>query len=250
MAKARYNRCNRDLVGCTTTMASIDPAVDPVYADIWTDPADMGVTVNGPFSYRYAAMVGPSEIYAAADDAPATGSCQNTWQKSCRTVINYIDHIQPLWVKDRGVNTCINCHTTNGGAQVPDGQLDLTGGVSDENANHIESYRDLLFTDNRQILNPDLQDELVQIGEDTSTDPPTPIFDFVPVAPSMSQNGARVSYFMEKMTNSELDAGRALSGTVDHSTFMTDAELRLVAEWLDIGAQYYNNPFDSNAPQN
>jgi hypothetical protein len=21
-------------------------------------------------------------------------------------------------------------------------------------------------------------------------------------------------------------------------------ELRLVAEWLDIGAQYYNNPFD------
>jgi hypothetical protein len=25
---------------------------------------------------------------------------------------------------------------------------------------------------------------------------------------------------------------------------MTPAELRLIAEWLDIGAQYYNNPFD------
>jgi hypothetical protein len=32
-------------------------------------------------------------------------------------------------------------------------------------------------------------------------------------------------------------------GTVDHSTFMTASELRLVAEWVDVGAQYYNNPF-------
>jgi hypothetical protein len=25
---------------------------------------------------------------------------------------------------------------------------------------------------------------------------------------------------------------------------LTPAELRLIAEWVDIGAQYYNNPFD------
>ena len=31
--------------------------------------------------------------------------------------------------------------------------------------------------------------------------------------------------------------------TVDHSTFMTTAELRLITEWIDIGAQYYNDPF-------
>jgi hypothetical protein len=71
-----------------------------------------------------------------------------------------------------------------------------------------------------------------------------------PNGPAMSTNGARSSYFMEKMTNTELNAGRALSGTTDHSSFLTAAELRLIAEWLDLGGQYFNNPFDSRAPQN
>jgi hypothetical protein len=30
---------------------------------------------------------------------------------------------------------------------------------------------------------------------------------------------------------------------LDHTGFLTSAELRLIAEWLDIGAQYYNDPF-------
>ena len=30
-----------------------------------------------------------------------------------------------------------------------------------------------------------------------------------------------------------------------HQGWLEPAELRLVAEWLDIGAQYYNNPFDA-----
>lgn len=34
-------------------------------------------------------------------------------------------------------------------------------------------------------------------------------------------------------------------GTVDHRTFLNGAELKLIAEWLDIGGQYYNNPFDA-----
>ena len=29
-----------------------------------------------------------------------------------------------------------------------------------------------------------------------------------------------------------------------HDGYLTDAEKRLIAEWLDVGAQYYNNPFD------
>jgi hypothetical protein len=29
---------------------------------------------------------------------------------------------------------------------------------------------------------------------------------------------------------------------VDHRTFLTPAELRLISEWVDIGAQYFNNP--------
>jgi len=31
---------------------------------------------------------------------------------------------------------------------------------------------------------------------------------------------------------------------VDHTGMLNPAELKLIAEWLDIGGQYYNNPFD------
>jgi hypothetical protein len=31
----------------------------------------------------------------------------------------------------------------------------------------------------------------------------------------------------------------------DHVGLLTDAELRLISEWLDIGGQYFNNPFDA-----
>jgi hypothetical protein len=31
---------------------------------------------------------------------------------------------------------------------------------------------------------------------------------------------------------------------------MSPAELRIITEWLDIGAQYFNDPFDPSAPHN
>jgi hypothetical protein len=34
-----------------------------------------------------------------------------------------------------------------------------------------------------------------------------------------------------------------------HAGMLTTAELRLLSEWLDIGAQYYNDPFPPT-PQN
>ena len=33
----------------------------------------------------------------------------------------------------------------------------------------------------------------------------------------------------------------SMGGT--HAAWLTTAELRLIAEWLDIGGQYYNDPF-------
>jgi len=30
---------------------------------------------------------------------------------------------------------------------------------------------------------------------------------------------------------------------LDHTGFLTPAELRLISEWLDIGGQFYNDPF-------
>jgi hypothetical protein len=30
-----------------------------------------------------------------------------------------------------------------------------------------------------------------------------------------------------------------------HEGRLSEHELRLISEWLDVGAQYYNNPFDA-----
>ena len=32
----------------------------------------------------------------------------------------------------------------------------------------------------------------------------------------------------------------------DHSTLLNAAEKRLIAEWMDLGGKYYNDPFDAN----
>jgi len=66
----------------------------------------------------------------------------------------------------------------------------------------------------------------------------------------MSANGARASYFIEKMTETEIDAARNLVTTIDHSSFMSPHELRMLSEWLDIGAQNFNDPFDPLVPIN
>ena len=58
------------------------------------------------------------------------------------------------------------------------------------------------------------------------------------VGPAMSAGGAVASgRFFQRF-----DPGGS------HAGDLSDAELRLIAEWLDIGAQYFNNPFD--APEN
>jgi hypothetical protein len=71
------------------------------------------------------------------------------------------------------------------------------------------------------------------------------------IAPIMTTAGARSSFFIEKMTGTELEAGRPIPvGTVDHTNMLTGAELKLISEWIDLGAQNFNNPFDPDAPQN
>jgi hypothetical protein len=75
-----------------------------------------------------------------------------------------------------------------------------------------------------------LQDRLVQTGIDAQGQP---VFSTVPVRPSMSAGGARASVaFFSKF---------AAGGS--HAGWLSPAELRLVSEWLDIGAQYFNDPF-------
>jgi hypothetical protein len=92
--------------------------------------------------------------------------------------------------------------------------------VSPDEADHFNAYRELLFADNaQQVVGGALQDTGVNVN------------------PSMSAVGANASstFF------SRFGAG----GT--HAGYLTPDELKLISEWLDIGAQYYNDPFAAPA---
>jgi hypothetical protein len=231
----------RARISCQDDCAALRPAVNVVYEDTWTDPAAAGRPKDDPFSYRYADLATP---------APASASCQLSWSSSCRIVIHYPDHIQPLWERERLVmdvdgitvledHSCLACHSPRDAAgvlRVPAGQLDLSGEPSPDEADHFVSYRELLFADNEQELAMGaLQDVLVPGPPDPVTGAPTLVP--VTVAPSMSAAGALASdgFF------SRFEAGGS------HAGFMGPAELRLVSEWLDIGAHYYNDPFAAPA---
>ncbi len=198
------------------------PDMNVIYDDVWTD--DSGSLVKtASFTFSYADL---------QTTAPASRSCQDDWRANCRTIINYEEHIHPLWNLDRGANTCTACHTTANGTRVPDAQLDLTDGLSADEADHFKSYRELLFNDIQQEAGATgLQD----VFEDGPIDPVTLLPTRVPVivSPSLSASGARAS----RAIMNQFDAGGSHDGRLD------PAELRLLIEWLDIGAQYYNDPF-------
>jgi len=224
-------------ISCATDCALITPSVDVLYDDIWTDPVAAGRAKDASFAWRYADLTTP---------LPTPGSCIAGWSPRCRITLNYEQHIHPLWAKPRvtldldGVtvladDTCTTCHTPTDVAaapQVPAGQLDLTDGASDINADHFKAYRELLSADNEQVLNGGaLQDLLVETGVDPVTG--DPVFTTVGVNPSMSTAGALASgTFFNRFAAGGSHAGR-----------LSPAELRLLSEWVDIGAQYYNDPF-------
>ncbi|MDH5396156.1 MAG: hypothetical protein OEW97_07755, partial [Gammaproteobacteria bacterium] len=88
---------------------------------------------------------------------------------------------------------------------------------------------------------------------DIDGNPTTPIMENVTRDAVIGTDGALSSYFMEKMTNTELNANRSLSDftqTVAHTGYLTASELKLISEWLDIGAQYFNNPLNPDVPVN
>jgi len=229
--------------------ASIEPSMDLEYEDVWTDAATAGRAADLPFSYSYLDLDTP---------LPTAQSCvTQSWVANCRIVINYEAHIDPLWSVARPVlddlgdpvldgnglpvtNDCTNCHNIVdlvGMTIVPAGQLDLSAGISDVDPDHFKSYRELLSADTELELDAggNLIERLVQVGVDPMTG--DPIFAPVNVGPSMRVFGANASNrFFLRFT-----AGQT------HDGYLSDAEKRLLSEWLDIGAQYYNNPFDAPA---
>lgn len=226
--------------------SSLEPSVNVNYDDVWTDEAAAGRLKDGSFTYSYFDMT---------TQPPTPLNClTQPWAATCRIVINYEAHIHPLWSASRPVldpltglqlfdpvsglpvsNDCVNCHSAvddQAQVRVPLGQLELTDGLSPDEPDQFNSYRELLFNDDEQELqNGAVVDRLVQVGVDIDGNP---IFATVNVNPSMNVAGANAAgrFF------NRFDAGQS------HDGYLSDAEKRLIAEWLDVGAQYYNNPFD------
>jgi hypothetical protein len=226
--------------------SSIEPSMDVEFTDLWTDEVKAGRLADSAFTYSYVDLTTP---------APTTVNCiTQPWAPNCRIIVNYEMHIHPLWAAERPVldpttglpvidpvtmlpvtNNCTNCHTpvdAAGANRVPAGQLDLSGGPSIDEPDQFTSYRELLFNDNEQELQGgQLVDVVVQNGVDANGNP---ILVNRTVPRSMNQAGANFSnrFF------SRFDTGGS------HEGYLSVAEKRLIAEWLDVGAQYYNNPFD------
>jgi len=234
------------------------PTFDLLYTDQWTDT---NVRAADPaISLLY------SDLSTAA---PASSTCMTTWNARCRITVNYESHIAPLWDVNRqqldidGVtvlsdNTCSSCHGTqdsNEQLQTPIAQLDLSNIAATDEPDHFISYRELFFPDvEQEIANGVLIDRLIPLTDGDgnvifATDDagnvlldvdgnPIPQTTTVAVDPILNVNGA---------VNNEDFFSLFRSGG-SHENYLSPAELKLISEWLDIGAQYYNNPFD--APQN
>ncbi len=191
-----------------------------------------------------------------------------------RIVINYIDHIQPIWERTRTavdngagntIEQCTGCHDSAGETLVPAGQLDLSAAPSDIDSNHYRSYRELLSGDSQQWLdNGNTLVDRQRICTDTDEDGnviTTTLM--IPVGATLRAGSARGSSGFFNCfeggdcgpdpapplpDNCTEDGGTvvpATRNTINHQGMLSQAELRLISEWLDIGAQYFNNPFDA-----
>ncbi|VAW77253.1 FIG00785302: hypothetical protein [hydrothermal vent metagenome] len=228
---------------------ALTPSIDVIYRDVWA-----GTSGTTDIDYLYSSL-------DLAVTLPASLRCA-PWSYLCRIVINYETTIHPIWNVARPdpmdpmapVNTCTSCHTNTaaGVDQIPIAQLDLTDGISDQNANHFKAYRELMFNDGAlgldaggmlielMVQDTDAMGNLIFLVDgngdlvlDGNGDP-IPVMVPVPVTRSISSAGALASpRFFNIFAPGGTHAGR-----------LTPDELKLIAEWVDIGGQYYNNPFD------
>ncbi|HEY6924178.1 MAG TPA: hypothetical protein VI653_11970, partial [Steroidobacteraceae bacterium] len=240
-ARARVTCATGSGVPCSAV-----PSVDVVYTDVWTDPAQ--ATPGNPIVLSYLGLDAKD-----GEAIPTSSNCASAWASNCRIIINYPEHIQPIWDLPRQTldaggavvsdHTCTQagCHSTvdaKGAVQAPAGQLNLTSAASNDVPAQSVSYRQLLFQHDEQQVT---MGALVNVpGPPDANGNPT----VIPVGPYLnagSANGGLSAQFMSRF---------AMGSGSTHAGWLSPAELRLLSEWLDIGAQYFNNPFDPKVPVN
>jgi Hydrazine synthase alpha subunit middle domain len=254
MAQTRARTsCTSDNPKCK----QMDPSVNLYYSDVWTDPVAAGRQPDKPVVYAYNDA---TQFFTAVPARPS--SCLDSfgapsqWVASCRIVINYPTHIQALWDYTRQTkdatgkviadHTCTQggCHSTTPAAgsvatvQVPAGQLDLTNTASNDEPAQPLSYRYLLFQEPKlEVIMGALQPVP---GPPDANGNPT-VVNVGPYMDAGNANGPLSSAFLARFAPG--------SGST-HAGYLSPAELRMISEWLDIGAQFFNDPFDPAVPVN
>ena len=217
-----------------STRARLNPAVmtlaaDMVYADVWADTSKPGVTGRGSFAIRYTGNA------LASDDLATTVPTNG--------IINYPDHIQPLWTRNRGANTCINCHTDPA-------KLDLRATLT--GTGRMSSYDELLIGD--PLIDQTTGMPQTRVEEGVLVIERGPALVDTAASEGEALGLARKSRLIEIMSGQTLMSGADAKtahpnppGTApNHATMLNRAEKRLLAEWIDTGGKYYNDPFDAN----
>jgi hypothetical protein len=185
------------------------------YSDVWTDPMKAGRAPDPALTIDYSGLTTPSPL-------KSDGSI----------VIDYPTHIAPLWTKNRGASTCTNCHNDNDRRNPVSAGLDLRDTVS--GTGRMTSYEELMVGD--PVLDANGQPVLVANNDE---------IEIQREEPQVQPGSARGSHLIEVLFHQELRAGRAL-GPTNHAAMLNASEKRLVAEWIDLGGQYYNSPTDGS----
>ncbi len=217
------------------TMASLRTRLDPamlqlaadlVFADVWADTTKPNVRARSSITVRYTGNANPADDLVTT--VPSNG------------IINYADHIAPLWTRDRGANTCTSCHNDPA-------QLDLRTSIG--GTGRVNSYDELLLGD--PVIDPATGQPVTRLEQGVPV-----IVRAAALVEPMAGNAAgiaRSSRLTEIMFGETLKAG-AEARTAhpnppptapDHATLLNKAELRLLVEWMDLGGQYMNDPSGS-----
>jgi len=229
-AMASAHQSGETMAGTRTRLdpSALQLLADLSSTDVWADTTQSGVVAHSTIDVRYSGNAQATNDLATP--APVNG------------VINYPDHIQPLWARNRGANTCTSCHTS------ADAKLDLSATIG--GSGRMTSYDRLLIGDPK--IDPATGQPVTRIEDGAPV-----VVRLAALVDTGASEGealglARKSRLMEIMSGQSLMSSAEArtthpnppAGTPDHSAMLNAAEKRLIAEWMDLGGKYYNDPFN------
>jgi hypothetical protein len=215
------------------TRTRLDPSAlqlraDMVFSDVWADTGKSGVTAHAPITIRYTGNASAANDLATA--VPVDG------------IVNYPEHIQPLWTRNRGANTCTTCHADTA-------KLDLRANIA--GTGRLVSYDELMLGD--PMIDPGTGQPRTRVREGVVEIETGPALVDTAASEGEALGLARKSRLAEILWGQQLMSGSDArtahpnppASAPHHATMLNAAEKRLIAEWMDLGGKYYNDPFDA-----